>query len=581
MPLSHFRSHFRPAPARRAPLPFAPAAARAAAALGVIIFAAALAAPLAAQSPAADPPPHLARRGKVIQLIVNGQPFLMLAGELHNSSSSSLAYMRPIWPRLKAMHLNTAVVPLSWELIEPTEGHYSWHLLDGLLRQARAYHMHVVFLWLASWKNGLSSYPPLWVKANTTRFPRVILRGRPTTILSAFAPATRRADAAAFAAVMRHIQQVDGAQHTVLMMQVENEVGILGAGRDHSPAANRAFNGPVPRRLLQYLAAHKTELNGHFLRFWRRHGEKTAGNWPQVFGRGPRAGQVFMAWYYARFINAVAAAGKAQYPLPMYVNTWLAGQGAPPGTFPSGGPLPFVQDVWRAAGHAIDIFSPDLYASNFVAWCRRYHRNGNPLWMPETTNGPRAAANVFYAVGEDAALGFSPFAIDTPYPYNSARANPHWFYGSDMKIAPPTLAESYQALAELWPRIQRAEQAGTIRGFVLSPSQSQVEFDLNGYRLHVSRDALFGRGVHAGFGLIMADGPNQFFGVGRGFQVTFTSLGPSGDTVGLGWVQDGSMQGGHWVAGRRLNGDEDSQGQDWRVDDTRIHFEKAAVYRTH
>ena len=244
--------------------------------VGAETFLAALAAPLAAQSPAHYPPPHLARRGKVVQLIVNGEPFLMLAGELHNSSSSSLAYMRPIWPRLKAMHLNTVVVPLSWELIEPTEGHYSWRLLDGLLRQARAYQMHIVFLWLATWKNGLSSYPPLWVKENTTRFPRVILRGRPTTILSAFAPATRRADATAFAAVMRHIKQVDGAQHTVLMMQVENEVGVLGAGRDHSAAANRAFNGPVPRRLLQYLAAHKTELNGHFLRFWRRHGEKTA-----------------------------------------------------------------------------------------------------------------------------------------------------------------------------------------------------------------------------------------------------------------------------------------------------------------
>lgn len=511
--------------------------------------------------------------------MVNGQPFLMLAGELHNSSASSLAYMRPIWPRLKAMGLNTVAVPLSWELIEPREGQYDFRLLDGLLAQARAQDLHVVFLWLASWKNGLSSYAPLWVKANTTRFPRVMIQGRPTGILSPFAAATRRADATAFATVMRHIRQVDGAQHTVLMMQVENEVGVLDASRDHSPAANRAFYGPVPRQLMDYLEARKTRLDPAFLRFWRRHGAQTAGSWPQVFGRGARAGEVFMAWYYARYINAVAAAGQAAYPLPMYVNTWLAGPGAPPGTFPSGGPLPFVQDVWRAAGRAIDIFSPDLYAPNFVAWCRRYHRNGNPLWMPETTNGPPAAANVFYAVGAEGALGFSPFAIDTPYPYPPARANASWFYGSDRPVAPPTLAESYRTLAQLWPWIARAEQAGAIRGFVLSPSRPQVEFNLNGYRLHVSRDALFGRSVPSGFGLLMADGPGRFFGAGRGFQVTFTSLGPGGNPVGLAWVNDGHLQGGSWIAGRRLNGDEDSQGQDWRFDDTRIHVEKAAVYR--
>ncbi|MGH9535795.1 MAG: DUF5597 domain-containing protein [Terriglobales bacterium] len=527
------------------------------------------------------PPPHLARNGPAVQLMVNGEPFLMLAGEVHNSSASSLAYMQLIWPRLKAMHLNTVVVPLSWELIEPREGHYDFHLLDGLLAQAQAQQLHIVFLWLASWKNGLSSYAPLWVKENAARFPRVVIQGQPAEILSPFAAATRRADAAAFAAVMRHIKQVDGTQHTVLMMQVENEVGILGASRDHSPAANRAFYGPVPPRLMTYLQAHKTQLNPGFLRFWRRHGEKTSGSWPQIFGRGARAGEVFMAWYYARYINAVAAAGKAAYPLPMYVNTWLAGAGAPPGTFPSGGPLPFVQDVWRAAGSAIDIFAPDLYASDFTAWCRRYHRNGNPLWMPETTNGPQAAANVFYAVGAQDALGFAPFAIDTPFPYAAARATGSWFYGSDVKLAPPTLAASYRTLSRLWPWIQRAEQAGTIRGFVLSPAQPQAEFNLNGYRLHVRRDALFGRGVASGFGLVMADGPNKFFGAGRGFQVTFTSLGPGGNAVGLGWVDAGHIRGGQWVAGRRLNGDEDSQGQDWRFDTTRIHLEKAAVYRTH
>ena len=193
--------------------------------------------------------PHLEKRGATTQLIVDGKPFLILGGELHNSSSSSLDYMKSIWPQLAAMDLNTVVTPLSWELIEPTEGKYDFSLVDGLLDQARQEHMRVVFLWLASWKNGMSSYAPVWVKEDTKRFPRVEENGAPAEILSPLGEATQEADARAFAATMQHIKDVDGRDHTVLMMQVENEVGVLGDTRDHSDAANRAFASAVPAEL--------------------------------------------------------------------------------------------------------------------------------------------------------------------------------------------------------------------------------------------------------------------------------------------------------------------------------------------
>jgi beta-galactosidase GanA len=175
--------------------------------------------------------PHLEKRGESTQLVVDGKPFLMLGAELHNSSSSSLDYMKPIWPKLAALPLNTVVTPLSWELVEPSEGKYDFTLIDGLLAQARENHLRIVFLWLASWKNGMSSYPPVWVKSDTRRFPRAILYGHESNILSTFGQATQEADARAFAAVMKHIREVDGRDHTVLMMQVENEVGILGDAR--------------------------------------------------------------------------------------------------------------------------------------------------------------------------------------------------------------------------------------------------------------------------------------------------------------------------------------------------------------
>src|SRR5215831_7776669 len=82
-------------------------------------------------------PPHLEKRGSAIQLIVDGKPFLILGGELHNSSSSSMAYMRPIWPQLLGLHLNTVLAPVSWELIEPEDGKVDFTTVDGLIDDAR------------------------------------------------------------------------------------------------------------------------------------------------------------------------------------------------------------------------------------------------------------------------------------------------------------------------------------------------------------------------------------------------------------------------------------------------------------
>src|SRR5271157_6379442 len=192
--------------------------------------------------------PHLEKHGTATELIVDGKPFLMLAAELHNSSSSNLDYMRPVWARLAAVPLNTVLTPLSWELIEPREGKFDFTLVDGLIQDARRNNLRLVFLWLASWKNGMSSYAPVWVKQDTRRFPRVIEKdGNPVEILSPLGTETRDADARAFAVVMRRIREVDGDAHTVLMMQVENEVGVLGDSRDRSPAANQAFDGQVPK----------------------------------------------------------------------------------------------------------------------------------------------------------------------------------------------------------------------------------------------------------------------------------------------------------------------------------------------
>lgn len=512
--------------------------------------------PALAQSNAA---PHLEKRGVTTQLIVDGKPFLILGGELHNSSSSSLEYMKPIWSKLAGMGLNTVITPLSWELVEPNEGTYDFALVDGLLAQARAAHEKVVFLWLASWKNGMSSYAPMWVKQDTKRFPRVVQHGVEIEVLSPMAAATQEADTKAFVALMQHIKQVDSSEHTVVMMQVENEVGVLGDSFDRSDAASKEFTGPVPAELTRYLKEHHDTLYPRLKELWDENGAKASGTWENVFGRSTRADEIFMAWHYAQFIQAVTAKGKQAYDIPMYVNTWLDGE--QPGQFPTGGPEPWVMDVWRAAGSAIDVYSPDLYAPNFVEWCRRYHRDGNPLFIPETRGGEPGAANVFYALGEEAGFGFSPFAIE------------------DVTDPQQDLAKSYRAIASVMPLLAEHQAAGDVHGFLIDKEHPEADFTMNGYKVHVYRDEIYGHPSESSYGLVIGDGPDRFLGMGRGFHVWFTPLGSDKRVVGIGTIDEGEFVDGKWVPGRRLNGDENGQGNAWSFDGGKVGVERVHLYQ--
>ena len=293
--------------------------------------------------------PHLKKQGTAMQLIVDGKPLLVLGGELHNSSSSSLAYMKPIWPKLAEMHLNTVLTPLSWELIEPQEGKFDFTIVDGLIRDARKNNLRLVFLWFGSWKNCMSCYAPDWVKTDLLRFPRAQSGdGKALEILSPFSQANCDADARVFAALLSHLRQIDGQRHTVIMVQVENEIGMIPEARDHSAAANDLFFKPAPRELLDYLAQHKDTLIPEFRRVWENAGFKTSGTWEEVFGTGIATEEIFMAWHFARYTDRVAAAGKTEYPLPMYVNAALIRPNYKPGQYASAGPLPHLMDVWRA-----------------------------------------------------------------------------------------------------------------------------------------------------------------------------------------------------------------------------------------
>jgi beta-galactosidase GanA len=481
--------------------------------------------------------PSLHKQGTTTQLVADGKPFVILGGELHNSSASSLAYMEPIWPKMVALHLNTALAVVSWELLEPEEGRFDFTLVDGLLDGARKHDLRLVLLWFGSWKNGVSSYVPGWVKQDIARFPRMQPRaGDNAEVLTPLSEANCQADARAFAALMRHLREMDGARHTVLMVQVENEVGLLGASRDHSPLAETAFAKAPPDDLMRYLQDHRDGLIPEFKKFWEAGGYKTAGAWTDVFGEG--ADEAFMAWYMAGYVGRVATAGKAEYPLPMYANAWLVQhEGEKAGQYPSGGPVSRVLDVWRAAASAIDFLAPDIYLPDFKAVCASYTRSGNPLFIPESSAG---ADRAFYAIGQHEAIGFCPFAIDS-------------------LSADHPLKDSYQLLAEMMPVIVENEGAGRMRGLIHYKDDSE-QVDLAGYRLEVSYR---GEGKGGGYGLVIATGPDEFLVAGSGVSIHFAARTAGPRHTRILWVEEGRFKEGRWVPGRRMNGDENGGG--WRL----------------
>jgi hypothetical protein len=517
--------------------------------------------------------PHLRKQGTATQLIVDDRPFLALAGELSNDSATSLDYMKSVWPKVVKGKLNTVLAGVSWAQMEPEEGKFDFTVVDGIIQGARSHNVRLVLLWFASWKNGLSSYPPDWVKKDFERFPRAQIQlGRSIELLTPFSNANRDADARAFAALMRHVKEVDGKQHTVIMIQVENELGMQGDSRDRSPMANKAYAEPVPQELMEYLQKHKDTLITEFRQLWESNGYKTSGTWEQVFGQNVATDEIFMAWNFARYIGRVAEAGKAEYPIPMYLNVAVGTavkKHDPAKTlteerreqrggrfFAVGSALDDLMDVWRAGAPKIDMFSPDSY-SDFVEFCEKYDQPGNPLFIPENLGGPVGAARVLYAFGRHDAIGFTSMGAVERSP------------DPDMD-----LIGSYELLDQLAPLISAHQGNGTMSAVILGAYDPPAKIHLGNYTLEVAflkpRIAPLGQGTDIppntyAAAIFIATGPDEYFVAGNGVTVTFSTNSPGLPLAGLATVEDGAFVHGRWVPDRRLAGDDTEEGEGLRL----------------
>jgi hypothetical protein len=517
------------------------------------------AAAVAAAGFAATPDPSLPRivseNGRHA-LIVDGAPFVILGGQCHNSSAWP-ATLPQVWEAIAAVHANTLEVPISWEQFEPEPGHFDYSIVDLLLQQARERQVRLVLLWFGTWKNGSAHYLPLWLKTGPNRYARIVDReGRAVDSPSPHSSTQLAADTRAFTALMQHLKQAD-SQHTVIMVQVENEPGAWNAVRDFSPDAQQLFAAPVPEALLNRLGL----------------GARKGEAWGAVFGAN--ADEYFHAWSVARFIGQVAAAGKAVHPLPLYVNAALRDPltNPPAGTYESGGPTDNVLDIWKAAAPAIDLLAPDIYQpepAKYQKVLELYARPDNPLFVPETISAPLFSKYCYSALARGA-IGWSPFGLDSPRRLGPAPIDPN---------EPDALAVTYAALSASNREVARLGFAGKLHALVEEKGEVTQSVTVGTWQVTVTYGVpAFGFGREpkgnaepVGRALIGEIGPDEFLVTGYRCRIDFR---PADQTSRAQRefvrVEEGAFAPAGFKAVRIWNGDETDWGLNFHATPQMLH----------
>lgn len=541
----------------------------------------------------------LRKQGSATQLYVDGKPFVILGGELGNSSASSPADIARIFPKLQRMNLNTVLVPVYWDMVEPVEGDFDFSLIDTTLEEARCCGLKVVFLWFGAWKNSMSCYAPSWFKSDYKKYPRAYTsEGKPLEIASAFSENVYQADSRAFKAWLSHLADVD-KEGTVLMVQIENEIGMLEDARDYSAAAQRDYDKGVPSQLIAFLEKNKKSLHPQLLERWRDNGMKRTGSWREVFGDDIYSDEYFMAWNYAAYVERLAREARDILGRPLYVNAAMNSRGRKPGEYPSAGPLAHLKDIWHAAAPTVDILSPDLYDKGFTDWVAQYHTSDNPLFIPEIRRFDGNAAQAYYIIGEHDAIGISPFSIEN---------------GSDSPQSTPV--RGYAALRDLMPLLVKYQGKGVMNGFYFDNDSTERILRHDGLKITANHyftlpwdpRATDGSEWMPVGGVIIRLAPDEYIIAGTGIVVKFENETESSVKRNLG--EDGFLNAGSdrnatpsWGGGmraglasvdevavnpdgtlrfvRRYNGDETHQGRHVRigVDDFQVLHVKLYQYK--
>ena len=498
--------------------------------------------------------PRLAQEQGRATLMVDGKPYWILGAQVDNSSGWPQR-LQAVWPAAEKMRLNTLEVPVYWEQMEPEKGRFDFSVVDAIVQQAREHKVRLVLLWFGTWKNGKMHYVPEWVKSDPETYARMKTRdGRPIDVLSPNAQANLAADRDAFVALMRHLRETD-SEHTVVMVQVENESGSLGTVRDFGPIAQKEFEAQVPPELMRGLKKNGT------------------GTWSQVFGDD--ADETFAAWSVARYIGQVASAGKKELALPMYANNWLKSPRAypistvPGEDYPSGGPTINMMDVWKVGAPSLDLIAPDIYVPSSERYrmvMREFHRVDNPLMIPESLGfepfpGASGYARYLYYALDEGAIGFANFGLDRIHA------------GGEVDAETASQIEGFRLLGSFDRELAVLAFAGKVKTAVEEPGVSQKELDFGAWRAVVSFPPSYDppaapvsttsdtTGLKAGRVMVASLGTDEFLVAGIDCRVQFAvPVHAGGKQMQLLRVEEGHYDGTTWIPDRLWNGDETDYG---------------------
>ncbi len=499
--------------------------------------------------------------------VVDGKPFVALGGEVHNSSSSDAPTMEKAFVKAEELGLNTIAAPVTWELLEPEEGVFDFAQADDLLSQARAHRMHLILLWFGTWKNAQGFYAPAWVKKDPVRFWRAEpIRGKRQIMieryhavygtLSALCEETMEADARAFAALMQHLKETDGAEHTVIAIQVENECGLMVAAREHSEVADALFaTEQVPRELLSALkeAEDLSQDVQDIVASCRE------GSWAEAFGENAVADELFQAWHTACFVERVAAAGKQAYKLPMLVNCWLD-KGKPAGAYPSGGPVFRMLPVWKVAAPSIDMICPDIYVRNFCEICDIYHTEANPLGIVETATHSYLGPRAIWAVCHHHAPVFASFGFEEMgEPFTATQGFLFGMDVTDPALSTPQPCAAYRKTMECLSGMLEAQRicGGGMLDAVISEQGLAQELRFGDAVLKIQ----FGEKVPGAVAVLTLGWDKEqrvanALILASGASLSFASAEEVRPCIDVLALEEGKVEDGSWKRGRRLNGDE-------------------------
>ena len=496
----------------------------------------------------------------------NGKPVLLLGLQVNNSSTGDPEMLDREVQAVRYFHGNLLEAPLYWFRTEREPGVFDFTDFDALIRRCREAGLYLILLWFGASKNGHPNYVPEWVKLHPETYHIAMSRdGGHVPSLSPHCAATLEADSRAFAALLRHLKEVDGDTHTVMAVQVENEMGLANTDMDYSPQAQALYRQPVPRVLWDVTLEDCGVV-------------PSGSSWKSRFGR--YAHEAFEAWSHARYMNAVAEAGKAEYDLPMLINVMLGEQGYEEAgaCYNSGAAVGRVLDIYRRAAPAIDLICPDMYEPDRDRYRRvlgRYARADNPLFIPESAPAGLAnAMNLMEAFGDFGCIGMAGFGASGTLD-NSGALLPE----------AETVAQSFRAVQSLAPLLIRYHGTGRIHAITQREFADRQYICLPDWHIEAkfinrmpgrtssrvnthdpaNADVLSARGR----GLLIQTGENEFFLAGCGIRADFRHRpdplledsypllqSRQNGTLNFLTVEEGHFEGDAWVVDRYRNGDE-------------------------